>query len=330
MSSPSPDGDHTTLVRDDETKPPLTVKLASPRGFCAGVERAIRTVEDALAEFGAPVYVRHEIVHNAHVVNRLKAMGARFVDELKEAPDDRPVIFSAHGAPQSVYEEATRRKMIAIDATCPLVLKIHNAIRHHAARGVHVILIGHEGHPEVVGALGQAPDGAVTLIETPEDAQTTLLPDKPLAYVTQTTLSVDETAEIIDILYRRFPRMTAPSRADICYATSNRQAAVKAIAPDVDAFFVIGDPESSNSRRLVETARANGAPFAMLTPSPAAFDCAVVNEAHCIGLSAGASAPEELVETLLAKLATIRDLRVETVDVAEENVTFKQPSQLAG
>ncbi|MHA7872375.1 MAG: 4-hydroxy-3-methylbut-2-enyl diphosphate reductase, partial [Hyphococcus sp.] len=232
--------------------PELTVRLAAPRGFCAGVERAIRTVEEALSIHGAPVYVRHEIVHNHHVVDRLRAMGAIFIEELADAPNDRPVIFSAHGAPRRAHEEAAARQMISIDATCPLVLKVHAQTRRHVANGRHVYLVGHENHPEVVGTMGQAPAGAVTLVETREDVAALNEHAGPKAYVTQTTLSVDDANVVIDALKTRFPDIVGPAKEDICYATSNRQQAVKAVAPGVELFVVIGSDTSSNSQRLVE------------------------------------------------------------------------------
>ena len=307
----------------------LRVRLASPRGFCAGVERAIKTVEDALETFGAPVYVRHEIVHNAHVVNRLRAMGAVFVDELTDAPDDRPVILSAHGAPRSVHEEADRRRLTAVDATCPLVLKVHNEVRRHAARGDHVLLIGHEGHPEVIGVIGQAAPGTVTLVQSVEEADRVDPPAGGIAFATQTTLSLDDTKEIVEVLTRRFPHIRAPRTADICYATTNRQAAVKATAPGCDLFLVVGDPTSSNSVRLVETARRAGARDALLVSDPLNFNIGTARSARVIGVSSGASAPETLVEDLLARLAEVRTLSVETVEVAEENVLFKKPPMRA-
>ncbi|MGF1543937.1 MAG: 4-hydroxy-3-methylbut-2-enyl diphosphate reductase [Parvularculaceae bacterium] len=311
--------------RPPSTDAPLTVRLAEPRGFCAGVDRAIRIVEEALAARGAPVYVRHEIVHNAHVVERLRAMGAVFVDDVADAPSDRPIVFSAHGAPKSAYDAATARGMDPIDATCPLVLKIHNEARRHVRDGRHVLLIGHAGHPEIVGVMGQVPDGAASLVETPADAEAVSPPQGPLAYATQTTLSVDDAAEIIATLTRRFPDIAAPRTADICYATTNRQCAVKAAAAGCDAFFVVGDPTSSNSKRLVETAARAGADRAALIDDPAAFDAREVDGAAVIGVSAGASAPEDLVEAFVARLAASRAIRIERVCVAEERVTFKSP-----
>ena len=289
VSPPSSPDASSAPLRD------LTVRLSSPRGFCAGVERAIRTVEETLALHGAPVYVRHEIVHNTHVVNRLSAMGAIFVDELDEVAPDRPVIFSAHGVAQSVHREARERELQAIDATCPLVLKVHGQIRRHAAAGRHIFLIGHAGHQEVVGAMGQAPAGAVTLVQSVAEVAALPERDGETAYATQTTLSVDDTAEIIDALRARFPAIAAPAREDICYATSNRQDAVKAAAQGTDLFVVIGSPTSSNSVRLVETALAAGARDAALIEDAAAFDPVRLDGVSRLGLSAGASAPESLV-----------------------------------
>lgn len=310
-------------------KPDLTVRLAAPRGFCAGVERAIRTVEEALAVHGAPVYVRHEIVHNRHVVERLRAMGAVFIEELKDAPDDRPIIFSAHGAPQSVHDEAATRNMIAIDATCPLVLKVHAQTRRNAAAGRHVYLVGHANHPEVIGTMGQAPDGAVTLVQSVADVAT--LDDRPgpKAYVTQTTLSVDDARNVIDALKAKFPDIAGPSKEDICYATSNRQSAVKAAAPGAELFVVIGSKTSSNSERLVEVAKASGAEKAVLIDDASAFDDALLENVQTIGVSAGASAPESLVEEFLTALAERRTLIVKTVETAQENIVFNTPLRLA-
>ena len=313
-----------------EQHPPLSVRLASPRGFCAGVERAIRTVEEALSEFGAPVYVRHEIVHNAHVVSRLKAMGAVFVDDVADAPSDRPIIFSAHGAPKAVHDAAAARSMRTIDATCPLVQKVHSEAKRHASRGRHVILIGHAGHPEVEGTMGQTPAGCVTLVQSADEASVIEPPDQHLAYVTQTTLSVDDTAGIVDILKQRFPDIVGPRTADICYATSNRQAAVKKIARGADLVAVIGSPTSSNSQRLVDTALANGAARAMLVDDPATFDFKTLGDVKVLGLSAGASAPETLVEDFLARLAQKFRLAIETIETVEENIAFKTPLLMAG
>lgn len=320
---------HATAPAPD-TRPALTVRLASPRGFCAGVDRAIKTVEMALAQFGAPVFVRHEIVHNAHVVARLKAMGAVFVEDLADAPDGRPVIFSAHGAPKAVHEEAAARALLAIDATCPLVQKVHAEARRHAARGRHVILIGHEGHPEVEGTMGQLAPGGVTLIQSLDDADALEPPSgAPLAYVTQTTLSVDDTAAIVARLKTRFPTILGPRTADICYATSNRQVAVKRIAEGADLVVVIGSPASSNSRRLVDTALAGGAAQALLLDDPAHFDFSRLDSAGVIGVSAGASAPESLVEDFLALLANRYRLAIETVETVKEDISFKTPMLLA-
>ena len=311
-------------------RPDLTLLLAGPRGFCAGVDRAIQIVEQALKRYGSPVYVRHEIVHNKHVVNRLEAMGAVFVKELDECPDDRPVIFSAHGVPKHVPAEAERRDMLYVDATCPLVSKVHvEAQRHHKA-GRHILLIGHAGHPEVIGTIGQLPDGAVTLIETVEDARA-FTPDDPdnLAFVTQTTLSVDDTAEIVETLQARFPAMASPHKEDICYATTNRQAAVKAIGERADLVLVVGAPNSSNSVRLVEVAKRAGARDAHLVQTAADVDWSWFDGAARVGISAGASAPEELVEDLMAAIAERFTVTVDEVRVADEDVIFKLPKEVA-
>lgn len=308
----------------------LTVLLASPRGFCAGVDRAIQIVERALERYGAPVYVRHEIVHNKHVVNRLKAMGAVFVSELDQCPDDRPVVFSAHGVPKRVPEEAARRDMLYVDATCPLVSKVHvEAQRHHRA-GRDIVLIGHAGHPEVIGTMGQLPEGAIHLVETVEDAEsfTPADPDN-LAFVTQTTLSVDDTAEIVETLQRRFPSMAAPHKEDICYATTNRQTAVKAIGAKADLVLVVGAPNSSNSVRLVEVARRAGARDAHLVQTAGNVDWSWFEGVERLGISAGASAPEELVEDLLSEIAQRFEVHIEEVRVAEEDVVFKLPKEVA-
>lgn len=309
---------------------PVKVLLASPRGFCAGVARAIRTVEDALALFGAPVYVRHEIVHNAHVVRRLRAMGAVFVEDLAAVESDRPVIFSAHGAPRSAYEEARRRSLMAIDAACPLVLKVHHEVRRNIAEGRHVILIGHRNHPEVTGTIGQAPEGAVTLVESLADAENVAPPEGPLAYATQTTLSVDDATAMVATLKRRFPAIVGPSKSDICYATQNRQEAVKMIAPLADIVLVVGSPTSSNSLRLVETALQAGVKQALLVEDPAQFDLSFVSEVSSIGVTSGASVPEELVEDLLARIAECAPINVENVTQTREHVVFKQPMMMAG
>jgi 4-hydroxy-3-methylbut-2-enyl diphosphate reductase len=307
----------------------LTVKLASPRGFCAGVERAIRTVEEALAAHGAPVYVRHEIVHNTHVVARLRAMGAVFVDEVADARDDRPLIVSAHGAPRSVFDAAAERNIALIDATCPLVQKVHSGARRQIARGRHVLLIGHAGHPEVEGTMGQSAPGSMTLVETAEEARKVSPPLGPLAYATQTTLAVDETADIIAILEERFPHIDSPRSSDICYATTNRQTAIKRVAPGCDLALVIGSPASSNSLRLVDVALASGARSARLLDDPANFDLASLDDVSTLGITSGASAPEDLVELLLARLAQPFILTIETVETAVESVVFKTPMKMA-
>lgn len=311
------------------TAPELTVLLASPRGFCAGVDRAIQIVERALERYGAPVYVRHEIVHNKHVVNRLKAMGAVFVDELDECPDDRPVVFSAHGVPKRVPEEARNRNMLYVDATCPLVSKVHVEAERHFKNDREIVLIGHAGHPEVIGTMGQLPEGAVTLIETVEDAKT-YTPHDPtrVAFATQTTLSVDDTVDIVEILKQRFPEISAPHKEDICYATTNRQAAVKVIGEKADLVLVVGAPNSSNSVRLVEVSLKAGAKDAHLVQKAEDIDWGWFDGISRVGVSAGASAPEELVEDILTALAERYKLSIEEVSVAEENVTFKLPREV--
>ena len=313
------------------TKPPLTLRLAAPRGFCAGVDRAIQIVEEALKKWGAPVYVRHEIVHNRHVVERLEALGAIFVEELEECPDDRPVIFSAHGVPKSVPAEARQRNMIYVDATCPLVSKVHvEAARHHD-QAREILLIGHAGHPEVIGTMGQLPDGAVTLIETVEDARA-YQPKNPanLAFLTQTTLSVDDTAEIVGALQARFPGIAVPHKEDICYATTNRQDAVKVLAPGAGLVLVIGARTSSNSVRLVEVALRAGAARAELIASAENIDWSWFEGVSVLGLTAGASAPEDLVQGVIDACRDRFDVTVETIKTADETVTFKLPRVLAG
>ena len=310
-------------------RPPLTVLLASPRGFCAGVDRAIQIVERAIGKYGAPVYVRHEIVHNRHVVDRLKALGAVFVEELDECPADRPVVFSAHGVPKAVPAEAKSRKMLYLDATCPLVSKVHvEAGRHHDA-GREIVLIGHGGHPEVVGTMGQLPDGAVQLIETVEDARA-FQPKDPanVAFVTQTTLSVDDTAEIVAALRARFPAIAAPHKEDICYATTNRQEAVKTVAERAQVLLVIGSANSSNSVRLAEVGRRSGAQ-AYLIEDASVLDLRWLEGAAIVGVTAGASAPEVLVQGVIDKIAGAYDVTVEDVDTARETVTFKLPRAVA-
>jgi 4-hydroxy-3-methylbut-2-en-1-yl diphosphate reductase len=312
------------------TLPPIHILLAAPRGFCAGVDRAIQIVEKALERYGAPVYVRHEIVHNKHVVNRLKAMGAVFVKELDECPDDRPVVFSAHGVPKRVPETARARNMLYVDATCPLVSKVHVEASRHHRNGLEIVLIGHAGHPEVIGTMGQLPEGAIHLIETVADAEN-FQPQDPerLAYATQTTLSVDDTAAIVEVLQRRFPAMAAPHKDDICYATTNRQEAVKALAPRSDLVLVVGAPNSSNSVRLVEVAKRAGAPDARLVQNASEMDRSWFDDVDTLGVSAGASAPEELVEDVLTQIAGFRKLTIEEVRVASEDVVFKLPKEVA-
>ena len=324
----------TPIVPDHDAapaeRPQLKVLLAAPRGFCAGVVRAIDAVEQALKLYGAPVYVRHEIVHNKYVVEDLKRKGAIFVEELDEVPDTTaPVIFSAHGVPKSVPEEAAGRNLFAIDATCPLVTKVHREAQVHFKRGRHILLIGHKGHPEVVGTIGQLPDGAFTLIETAEEAERVTPPDaENLAYVTQTTLSLDDTAEMVAILRRRFPKLSEPHKEDICYATTNRQEAVKVIAPKVDALIVVGAPNSSNSQRLREAAERAGCPRSALVQRAADIDWSVFSGLSSLGVTAGASAPEVLVEEIIDAFAARYDVHVETVTSSEEDVFFPLPRVL--
>jgi 4-hydroxy-3-methylbut-2-en-1-yl diphosphate reductase len=311
------------------TKPPLTLYLAAPRGFCAGVDRAIKIVEMALGKWGAPVYVRHEIVHNKYVVDGLRAKGAVFVEELDDCPPDRPVIFSAHGVPKAVPAEAARREMIYVDATCPLVSKVHiEAARHHE-NGLQMVMIGHEGHPETIGTMGQLPEGEVLLVETVEDVAR-IAPRDPgkLAFITQTTLSVDDTAEIVEALRARFPAIVGPHKEDICYATTNRQEAVKAMAPKADAMLVIGAPNSSNSKRLVEVGKRAGCAYAQLVQRAADIDWRALEGIRSIGITAGASAPEELVNEVIDAFRARFDVTVEMVETAIENVEFKVPRVL--
>ncbi len=308
---------------------PLTIRLSAPRGFCAGVDRAIHIVEEALNKWGAPVYVRHEIVHNAHVVEALKAKGAVFVEELDECPDDRPVIFSAHGVPKSVPEEAANRQMIYVDATCPLVSKVHVEAQKHHDAGKDILLIGHKGHPEVIGTMGQLPDGVIRLIETPEDAEKISVEDPSnLAFATQTTLSVDDTAEIIEVLQRRFPGISAPHKEDICYATTNRQEAVKAMAEGADLVLVIGAENSSNSKRLVDVALRSGAKASKLIASVDFVDWSWFDGVSTLGITAGASAPEILVDELIDACKERFGVTLEEIKVTDENVTFKLPRVL--
>ncbi|WP_109312305.1 4-hydroxy-3-methylbut-2-enyl diphosphate reductase [Ruegeria sp. AU67] len=311
------------------TKPPLTLYLAAPRGFCAGVDRAIKIVEMALQKWGAPVYVRHEIVHNKFVVDGLRAKGAVFVEELDECPNDRPVIFSAHGVPKSVPASAAQREMIYVDATCPLVSKVHVEAQRHAEAGLQMIMIGHKGHPETIGTMGQLPDGEVLLVETVDDVASVQVrnPEK-LAFVTQTTLSVDDTKDIIAALEARFPAIVGPHKEDICYATTNRQEAVKAVAPKSDALLVVGAPNSSNSRRLVEVAARAGCNYAQLVQRAHDIDWRALEGISTIAITAGASAPEVLVNEVIDAFNNHYDVTVELVETAVENVEFKVPRVL--
>lgn len=310
-------------------KPALTILLPEPRGFCAGVDRAIQIVELALERYGKPIYVRHEIVHNRYVVESLERKGAVFVEELDEVPEGAKVIFSAHGVPKSVPAEAESRDLFYLDATCPLVSKVHNQAQHQQRNGRHILLIGHEGHPEVIGTMGQLPDGAMTLIETEEDVATLEFePDTPLAYVTQTTLSVDDTAAIIKALRARYPDISEPGSEDICYATTNRQEAVKMIAERCDAVIVIGAPNSSNSNRLVEVALRAGCADAALVERAKTMDWNRFANCRTLGLTAGASAPEELVEEFIAACGERFDVTIEPVTLREENIQFNLPRAL--
>jgi len=309
---------------------PLTLLIAAPRGFCAGVDRAIEIVERAIELYGAPVYVRHEIVHNRYVVDALKAQGAVFVEELDEVPEGAPVVFSAHGVPKSVPAEATRRQMIWVDATCPLVSKVHRQAERQIEAGRHIVFVGHRGHPEVIGTMGQVPEGTVTLVETVADvAALDFAADLPLAFLTQTTLSVDDTREIIAALEAKFPQIIGPKAEDICYATSNRQAAVKVIAPGSDLVLVIGAPNSSNSLRLVEVATRMGTD-ARLIQRASDIDPAWLEGVGTVGLTAGASAPETLVREVVDRLSEWRDVEEHTLVSAEEKMVFKLPRQLVG
>ena len=331
MSGTSPAlSDGSTSPAAVASLPPLSVLLAGPRGFCAGVDRAVLIVEQALAKFGRPVYVRHEIVHNRFVVESLEAKGAIFVDELDKVPDDRPVVFSAHGVPKVVPAEAERRQMMYLDATCPLVSKVHREAEQHYEEGRQIILIGHAGHPEVIGTIGQLPEGAVVLVEDLEQVETleVINPDN-MAYITQTTLSVDDTAGMVAALKRRFPTISGPRKDDICYATTNRQAAVKAISVRCDAILVIGAPNSSNSRRLVEVAARSGCDRAALIQRAAEMDWRWLDGVRSLGITAGASAPESLVEELVTELRTRFTLTIEEVRVTDEAVVFKLPRALA-
>ncbi|WP_424984995.1 4-hydroxy-3-methylbut-2-enyl diphosphate reductase [Microbulbifer sp. S227A] len=310
-------------------KPPMTLYLAAPRGFCAGVDRAIKIVEMALQKWGAPVYVRHEIVHNKFVVDGLRDKGAIFVEELDECPDDRPVIFSAHGVPKSVPAAAQTRNMIYVDATCPLVSKVHIEAQRHAENGLQMIMIGHKGHPETIGTMGQLPPGAVLLVETVDDVATVDVrdPDR-IAFVTQTTLSVDDTADIVAALQQRFPNIVGPHKEDICYATTNRQDAVKAMAPMIDAMLVVGAPNSSNSKRLVEVGNKAGCPYSQLVQRAADIDWRAISGATSIGITAGASAPEILIDEVIAAVQERHDVTIQKVETAVETVEFKVPRVL--
>ncbi|KLE33789.1 4-hydroxy-3-methylbut-2-enyl diphosphate reductase [Aurantiacibacter luteus] len=311
-----------------QRKLPLTVLIAAPRGFCAGVDRAIEIVERALERYGAPVYVRHEIVHNRFVVDGLRAKGAIFVEELDEVPADAPVVFSAHGVPKSVPAEAERREMIYLDATCPLVSKVHRQAERQIEKGQHILFIGHDGHPEVIGTMGQVPEGHITLVETVEDvARLPFTQDDELSFLTQTTLSVDDTAEIVAALMARYPQIVAPKAEDICYATSNRQAAVKAMAGSCDLLLVIGAPNSSNSLRLVEVAERMGTD-ARLIQRASEIDPAWLDGLGTVGVTAGASAPEVLVREVIDRLAEWRAIDEQTVVTTEEKMVFKLPRQL--
>lgn len=311
-------------------RPVLKVLLASPRGFCAGVERAIQIVERAIAKYGPPVYVRHQIVHNSHVVERLRRLGAVFVAGVEDCPADRPLVFSAHGVPRSVPAEAERRGLFYLDATCPLVSKVHIQAQRRHEDGLHVLLIGHAGHPEVIGTMGQLPPGAVTLIETVDDALALVPPDPlRLAFVTQTTLSMDDAAEIVGVLRSRFPAIEAPVKEDICYATTNRQEATKRMAGQCDLVLVVGSRTSSNSLRLVEVARRAGAADARLIDDAGDIDWAWLRRAGVVGITSGASAPEALVEGVVDALAQRFDVVVEETGTVRETVSFKLPRVLA-
>ena len=308
---------------------PLTLYLAAPRGFCAGVDRAIKIVEMAIDKWGAPVYVRHEIVHNKFVVDGLRNKGAIFVEDLDECPDDRPVIFSAHGVPKSVPNAAQARQMVFVDATCPLVSKVHIEAQRHSDRGLQMIMIGHEGHPETVGTMGQLPDGEVLLVETPGDvANVTVRDSDQLAYVTQTTLSVDDTADIVATLKKRFPKIVGPHKEDICYATTNRQEAVKVMAPKCDAILVVGAPNSSNSKRLVEVGVRAGCNYAQLVQRAADIDWRSLEGIKSIGITAGASAPEVLINEVIDAFKSRYDVTEELVETTVENIEFKVPRVL--
>jgi 4-hydroxy-3-methylbut-2-en-1-yl diphosphate reductase len=318
------------MAAQTSTKPDLTIFMAAPRGFCAGVDRAIQIVELAIAKYGAPVYVRHEIVHNRYVVESLQAKGAIFVEELDEIPEtDAPVIFSAHGVAKSVPAAAKARNMFYLDATCPLVSKVHKEAGHHFDRGLHILLIGHAGHPEVVGTMGQLPEGAVTLIETVADVHNFAPADaNKLAFITQTTLSVDDTADIIGLLQQRFPTIATPYKEDICYATTNRQVAVKAMAPKAERVIVVGAPNSSNSMRLVEVAEKAGCPKAVLVQRASDIPWALFDGIKTLGITAGASAPEILVNEIVDAFRSRFNVTIEPVVTAIENIAFNVPREL--
>ncbi|MDG1946837.1 MAG: 4-hydroxy-3-methylbut-2-enyl diphosphate reductase [Amylibacter sp.] len=310
-------------------KPNLDLYLAAPRGFCAGVDRAIKIVEMALEKWGAPVFVRHEIVHNKYVVDELRSKGAIFVETLEECPSDKPVIFSAHGVPKSVPAAAIARKMVFVDATCPLVSKVHIEAERHHSNGLQMIMIGHKGHPETIGTMGQLPKGEVLLVETPEDVSR-IIPrnDEKLAYITQTTLSVDDTIEIVKKLKERFPKIIGPHKEDICYATTNRQEAVKAVSPKVDALLVIGAPNSSNSKRLVEVGKSSGCKYSQMVQRASDIDWRALEGVKSIGITAGASAPEILINEVILTISDRFNVTQKIVETAVENVEFKVPRVL--
>jgi len=311
------------------TLPTLQLYLAAPRGFCAGVDRAIQIVDMALEKWGAPVYVRHEIVHNKFVVDGLRRKGAIFVDELEQCPDDRPVIFSAHGVPKAVPAAAAKRDMVYVDATCPLVSKVHIEADRHYQAGLQIVMIGHDGHPETIGTMGQLPDGEVLLVETANDVSALTVRDpQKLAYVTQTTLSIDDTAAVVSALSRRFPAIVGPHKEDICYATTNRQLAVKQIAPQVDALIVVGAPNSSNSMRLVEVASKAGCKYAQLVQRANEIDWRSLDNIHSVGVTAGASAPEVLVNEVVEAFQERFSVTIEKIETAQENISFKVPKIL--
>ena len=308
------------------TKPNLELYLAAPRGFCAGVDRAIKIVEMAIEKWGAPIFVRHEIVHNKYVVDELRSKGAIFVETLEECPSDRPVIFSAHGVPKSIPAEASARKMVFVDATCPLVSKVHIEAERHYSNGLQMVMIGHEGHPETIGTMGQLPKGEVLLVETPEDV-TKITPRniEKLAYITQTTLSVDDTIEIVKKLKARFPNIVGPHKEDICYATTNRQEAVKAVSPKVDALLVIGAPNSSNSKRLVEVGKSSGCKYSQMVQRASDIDWRALKGVKSIGITAGASAPEILINEVILAISSRFNVTQRIVETAVENIEFKVP-----